>query len=99
MASMRRSRNASVSPSARSTWKSWRRRASSATSSEHASRNPMTYYGGKELAAAFRTVRKNTIQIAEEIPEEKYGFRATSGTRTIGETLAHIAVSTGYQHH
>ena len=28
----------------------------------------MTYYGGKELAAAFRTVRNNTIQIAEEIP-------------------------------
>src|SRR6476646_8382959 len=25
----------------------------------------MTYYGGKELADAFRTVRKNTIQIAE----------------------------------
>jgi len=25
-------------------------------------------------AAAFRTVRKNTIQIAEDIPEDKYGF-------------------------
>ena len=29
----------------------------------------MTYYGGKELAAAFRTVRNNTIQIPEDIPE------------------------------
>jgi len=28
----------------------------------------MTYYGGKELADAFRTVRKNTIQIAQDIP-------------------------------
>ena len=37
----------------------------------------MTYYGGKELADAFRTVRSNTIQIAEDIPEDKYGFRAT----------------------
>ena len=36
----------------------------------------MTYYGGKELAAAFRTVRKNTIQIAEDIPEDKYDFQA-----------------------
>jgi uncharacterized protein (TIGR02453 family) len=28
----------------------------------------MTYYGGKELADAFRTVRNNTIKIAEEVP-------------------------------
>jgi hypothetical protein len=26
----------------------------------------MTYYGGNELAASFRTVRANTIQIAED---------------------------------
>ena len=31
----------------------------------------MTYYGGKEIAAAFRTVRGNTIKIAEEIPERQ----------------------------
>jgi uncharacterized damage-inducible protein DinB len=59
----------------------------------------MTYYGGKDLAAAFRTVRGNTVKIAEEIPEEKYSFRATPETKTIGETLAHIAVSSGFQHH
>jgi uncharacterized damage-inducible protein DinB len=51
-------------------------------------------YGGKELAGAFRTVRKNTITIAEEIPEEQYGFRAAEGCRTIAETLVHIAVMT-----
>jgi uncharacterized damage-inducible protein DinB len=50
----------------------------------------MTYYGSKELAAAFRTVRKNTIQIAEEIPEEKYSFSPTPGARTVAQTLAHI---------
>jgi uncharacterized damage-inducible protein DinB len=54
----------------------------------------MTYYGGKELAAAFRTVRKNTIQIAEDIPEEKYDFKATPESRTIRQTLAHIGVGT-----
>ena len=59
----------------------------------------MTYYGGKELAASFRTVRENTVKIAEEIPEHKYDFRATPDTRSIGETLAHIAVSTGFQSH
>lgn len=52
----------------------------------------MNYYGAKELAAAFRTVRKNTIQIAEDIPEQHYGFRATPSTRTVAETLLHIAV-------
>ena len=30
----------------------------------------MTYYGPKEMAASYRTVRGNTIKIAEEIPEE-----------------------------
>jgi uncharacterized damage-inducible protein DinB len=51
----------------------------------------MNYYGAKELAAAFRTVRNNTIQIGEEIGEEHYGFRATPQTRSVGETLIHIA--------
>jgi uncharacterized damage-inducible protein DinB len=52
----------------------------------------MTYYGSKELASSFRTVRKNTIQIAEDIPEEKYSFKATPDTRTVAQTLAHIAM-------
>ena len=51
----------------------------------------MTYYGGKELAHSFRTVRNNTIQTAEEIPEDKYGFAPAPGTRTVAQTLAHIA--------
>jgi len=52
----------------------------------------MTYYGAKELARSFRTVRDNTIKIAQEIPEEKYGFRPAEGCRSIAETLVHIAV-------
>jgi uncharacterized damage-inducible protein DinB len=59
----------------------------------------MTYYGGKEMAASFRTVRKNTIQIAEEVPDDKYGFKPTPDTRTIGQTLTHIALGTGFQSH
>jgi len=51
----------------------------------------MNYYGAKDLAAAFRTVRKNTLIIAEEIPEDKYSFRPAEGTRTVGELLTHIA--------
>lgn len=51
-------------------------------------------YNGKDLARSFRTVRTNTIQIAEEIPEDKYGFRPAEGTRTVAETLAHLATTT-----
>lgn len=59
----------------------------------------MTYYGGKELAASFRTVRDNTLKIAEEIPENKYDFRAAPETRTISQTLTHIAIGPWFQHH
>ena len=59
----------------------------------------MTYYGGKDLAAAFRTVRDNTIKIAEEIPENKYDFKPAPDCRSISQTLAHLAVSTGFQSH
>jgi uncharacterized damage-inducible protein DinB len=59
----------------------------------------MTYYGGKELAAAFRTVRNNTITIAEDIPETKYDFRAAPDTRSIGQTLAHIAMIPSFAYH
>ncbi len=59
----------------------------------------MTYYGAKELAAAFRTVRNNTIKIAEEIPENKYDFRAAPDTRSIGQTLTHIALGSGFQYY
>ena len=51
----------------------------------------MNYYGAKEIAASFRTVRNNTIKIAEEIPEDKYGFEAVPGTRSIRQCLIHIS--------
>ena len=53
----------------------------------------MTYYGGKELAAAFRTVRGNTIRVAEEVPEDKYDFSAAPDTRSIRQMLVHIALA------
>ena len=57
----------------------------------------MTYYGGKELAASFRTVRSNTIQIADDIPAESYSFKPSPDSRSIGETLAHISTLTAFQ--
>lgn len=53
----------------------------------------MNYYGARELADSWRTVRKNTIQVAEDIPEDKYSFRAAPDTMSVGEILAHLATS------
>ena len=57
----------------------------------------MTYYGGKNLADSFRTVRKNTLAIAEEIPEDQYDFRAAPEVMSVGEMLAHLAISPMWQ--
>ena len=57
----------------------------------------MTYYGAKHLANSFRTVRKNTLAIADEIPEDKYSFKATPEVMSVGEMLAHLAVSPMWQ--
>jgi uncharacterized damage-inducible protein DinB len=57
----------------------------------------VNYYGGKELAESFRTVRKNTVAIAQDIPEDKYSFRAAPETRSVGELFAHIALAPTFQ--
>jgi uncharacterized damage-inducible protein DinB len=54
-------------------------------------------YGTRELAESFRTVRRNTIQIAEDIPADKYDYQAAPGVKTVAQILAHIAVSPGWQ--
>src|SRR5262245_54480017 len=59
----------------------------------------MTYYGGKELATALRTVRGHTIKPAEEIPESQYEFRPAADCRTIGQTLTHIGLGPGFALH
>jgi uncharacterized damage-inducible protein DinB len=59
----------------------------------------MMYYGSKELAASFRTVRGNTIQIAEDIPAAQYDFRPAADTRNVGQLLVHIAVTSHVQHY
>lgn len=56
----------------------------------------MQAYDARNLGQSFRTVRKNTIQIAEEIPEDRYDFRPAEGCRTVAGTLRHLAVSTDW---
>lgn len=50
----------------------------------------MSVYGGKELAAAFRTVRTNTVRVVEEIPDDKFDFVAAPGMRTVRSLVAHM---------
>jgi len=59
----------------------------------------MTHYGGRELAASFRQVRGNTVQIAEEIPDDKYRFTAVPDCRSIGQILVHVAFAPRIQQH
>jgi uncharacterized damage-inducible protein DinB len=54
----------------------------------------MSIYGGKELANGFRTVRKNTIQVAQDIPEDKYSFVSAPEVRSVARMLTHVAIST-----
>ena len=58
----------------------------------------MLPYGSKELAASFRTVRKNTIATAMDIPADKYDFHAAPDVRTVERLLTHIALSHGFQY-
>jgi len=58
----------------------------------------MVYYGAKELAASSRTVRGNTIIIAQNIPEDKYGFKPMPEYRSVAQLFTHIALTSRFQH-
>src|SRR5258706_5838430 len=57
----------------------------------------MTAYSGKELANGFRTVRKNPIQVAEDIPEAQYGHIAAPECKSVGRMLAYMAVAKSFR--
>lgn len=50
----------------------------------------MILFGPKQLADGMRVVRKNTIAIAEDIPQDRYDYRPTPESRSVRETLLHI---------
>ena len=56
----------------------------------------MNLYGPKQLVDSFRTVRNNTILIAEDIPEKDYGYRPVPESRSVAETFLHIASLSGF---
>jgi uncharacterized damage-inducible protein DinB len=58
----------------------------------------MIYYGVKELGVGSRTVRNNTIAIARDIPEDKYGFKPVPEYRSVTQLLTHIALACRFQY-
>jgi uncharacterized damage-inducible protein DinB len=58
----------------------------------------MLPYGSKELAESFRTVRKNTLAAAAEIPADEYDFRPAPDWRTVEKLLTHIALAYRFQY-
>ena len=50
-------------------------------------------YGAHQLASSFKTVRKNTIQVAQDIPEDEYAHVPAEGARTVGRMLTHVAIA------
>ncbi len=48
-------------------------------------------YGIRQLVDGMRAVRANTILMAGDVPESKYDYRPTPVSRSIAETLVHIA--------
>jgi uncharacterized protein YndB with AHSA1/START domain/uncharacterized damage-inducible protein DinB len=48
-------------------------------------------YGVRQLTDSMRAVRANTILMGGDIPESKYDYRPTPMSRSIAETLVHIA--------
>ena len=51
----------------------------------------MSLYGVRQLTDSFRIVRTNTIRIADDIPEAEYHYRPAPESRSVAETLVHIA--------
>jgi len=58
----------------------------------------MNHYGSTELAQSFRTVRKNTVEAARDIPEDKYEFSPAPDCRSVEKLLTHIALGYRFQH-
>src|SRR5215472_6855282 len=67
--------------------------------SSYEERKAMSLYEPKQLADSMRVVRKNTIAIAEDIPEAQYDYRPTQGSRSVRETLLHMASMTLFDLH
>src|SRR6516164_8306882 len=62
-------------------------------------RRAMNLYEPRQLADGMRVVRKNTIAIAEDIPEAQFDYRPVPHSRSVRETLLHMASMTFFDFH
>ena len=44
-----------------------------------------TYYGPNQLSDSMRSVRRHTIAIAEDIPEDSYDYRPAPEARSVAK--------------
>ena len=56
----------------------------------------MNYYGPRQLAESMLSVRRHTLTIAEDIPEESYDYRPAPESRSVRETLLHMCSMTQF---
>jgi uncharacterized damage-inducible protein DinB len=49
---------------------------------------------GKSLRANWAATKRQLLDVADAMPEDKYGFKATAEQRTFGEQLTHLAEAT-----
>jgi len=59
----------------------------------------MNLYTPNQLADSMRVVRKNTLAIAEDVPEEQYEYRPSPDSRSVRETLLHMVSRTFFDFH
>jgi hypothetical protein len=50
----------------------------------------------KAITTSFDSVHKNLLEMAEDFPADKYGFRAKPEMRSFGEVLVHVFSGTTY---
>lgn len=51
---------------------------------------------GQGWTAEFNLAARQTLELAEAIPADKYGWRPAAGARTVSEVLMHIALGNYY---
>ena len=59
------------------------------TTSAPQNANPMS----AEFKQMYNNIKNNHIKMAEKMPDENYGFKATGDVRTFGQLVAHVADS------
>ncbi len=59
----------------------------------------MTYYSGKEMARRFEPFARTRSRSRKRFRRTSTTSKAAPDVRSVGQTLAHVALSTGFQHH